>query len=269
MKRILLLTDFSDTARHAVMYALKMFESSNMDYYLLNAYELEFSGTPYVTQVKEEWATESLKGLKSELSIIHHRYPQARVELLSVFGTLIDAVKHEVTKHTYDLLVLGCKGETALENFLLGSRAYDVIKHIPTPVFLVPRHAKFKYPEKIVFATDLHDFPSDKTIEPVRDMVHMFHSPLVFVNVLDEDVADRVESEDLIAKHFPGVNVSFNFVEDDTVSDGINKFVEENDAQIITLVRHQMGRFDRFFHPSVTRQMVLHPEHPMLILHDV
>lgn len=268
MKRVLLLSDFSDTARNAVMYALKMLENEEVNFFLMNAYDLEFSGSPYIMQVKEELGAESLKGLKNELSLIHRRFPRAKVELLSVFGSLLEVLKREMNQNQYDLLVLGCRGETALENFLLGSRAYEVIKNIEAPILVVPKHAKFKKPEKVVFATDLKDFETDKMVEPVRDIVHMFHTPLLFVNVLEEEYINRIDAEEQIASHFPGINLTFNFIEDDNVINGINKFVEDNDADIITMVRHNVGVIDRLFHPSITKQMILHPEYPMLILHE-
>jgi nucleotide-binding universal stress UspA family protein len=268
MKRILLLTDFSDTARNAIMYAMKMYEEEKAEFALLNAYDLEFSGSPYIVQVKEELATESMKGLKSELSLIHRRFPRAKVDLLSLYGNLLDVIQKEIDKNHYHLVALGCRGETALENFLLGSRAYEVIKNITAPVLLVPRHAKFKHPEKIVFATDLRTMPNDEMIEPLRDMAHMFHAPLLFVNVLEDDYVNRVEAEEQIIERFPGINISFNFIEEEDVVDGINHFMEDNDADIVAMVRHKMGMIDRLFHPSITKQMVLHPEHPMLILHD-
>lgn len=268
MKRILLLSDFSDTARNAAMYALKMMEGKEASFILLNAYDLEFSGSPYIMQVKEELATESLKGLKNELALMHRRFPNANIEVLSIFGSLLEVVKKEVQQNEYDLLVLGCRGETALENFLLGSRAYEVIKNIEAPVMLVPKFAKFKQPERIVFATDLKDFESDAIVQPVRDMVDMFHVPLLFVNVLEEEYVNRVDAEEKIIAHFPEVNVSFNFVEEDDVVKGINSFLDEDGADIVALIRHNVSVIDRLFHPSITKQMVLHPEHPMIILHE-
>lgn len=268
MKRIMLLTDFSDTARNAAMYALKMYEEEKVDFALLNAFDLEFSGSPYIVQVKDELANESLKGLKNELALIHRRFPRAKVELVSLFGNLIDAVQKEIVKNQYHLIVMGCRGETALENFLLGSRAYEVIKNVSAPILLVPRHAKFRHPEKIAFATDLKDIPTDQMVEPLRDMAHMFHAPLLFVNVMEDEYINRIEAEERIAEHFPGINLSFNFIEDDDVVQGINHFLEDNEIEMVAMVRHNMGMIDRLFHPSVTKQMVLHPEHPMLILHD-
>ncbi|TRX71958.1 universal stress protein [Carboxylicivirga sp. M1479] len=268
MKRILLLTDFSDTARNAAMYALKMFENEKVYFDLLNAYDLEFSGSPYVMQVKEELGEESLKGLKNELSLLHRRFPNARVELASRFGPLMEVVQNEVLDFKPELIVLGCRGETALENFLLGSNAYEIVKNINAAILVVPKHAKFKKPDKIVFATDLKDIKVDEVVEPLRDLSHQFQSDLMFVNVMEGDYANRIEAESKIASHFEGLSLSFNFIEGDDVCNGILKFMDDNDADMVTLVRHNETFFERLFHPSVTKKMVLHPEHPMLVLHD-
>lgn len=268
MKRILLLTDFSDTARNAAMYALKMFENEKVYFDLLNAYDLEFSGSPYVTQVKEELAEESLRGLKNELDLLHRRFPNARIELASRFGTLLDVVHNEVNSFKPELIVLGCRGETALENFLLGSNAYEVIKDVQAAILVVPKHAKFKKPEKIVFATDLKDVSQDEIVEPLRDLSHHFQADLMFVNVMEHETANRLDAENKIAAHFEGINLTFNFIEGEDVCNGILKFMDDNDADMVTLIRHNESFFERLFHPSVTRKMVLHPEHPMLILHD-
>lgn len=269
MKRIMLLTDFSDTARNAALYALKMFEKENMTFYLMNAYDLEFSGSPYVVQIQKELEEESMKALNDEYAILHRRFPDAKIQLLSLFGSLIEVINKELIENAYDLIVLGCRGESALENFLLGSRAYEVIKNIEAPIFVIPKHAKYSKPETIAFATDLRDFEDDRMIDPIRDIAHMLHAPLLFVNVLDEeDYLNRIECEEKIAEHFPGINVSFNFIEDEDIVKGINNFMEENEAGIVAMVRHNAGMFERLFHPSITRQMVMHPEYPMLILHD-
>ncbi len=268
MKNILVLTDFSNTARNAALYALKMFQGENITFSLLNAYDLEFSGSPYVMQVKEEMAFESEKGLKQELTLIKRIFPEAVIEVLSAFGSLIDVVHDFIKDNHPDLIVLGCRGESALENFLLGSNAYEVIKNIQAPILVVPKSAEFRKPEKIVFATDLKDVDNDEVVKPVKEISEKFHSALMFVNVLDDEYVNRLDAEDKITAHFPNVDMSFNFIEGDDVSKGINKFMEENDAEMVALVRHNVGFFDRIFHPSTTKQMVLHPEHPMLILHD-
>ncbi|WP_142533223.1 universal stress protein [Saccharicrinis carchari] len=269
MKNILILTDFSSTARNAALYALKMFDNdSDVVFKLLNAYDLEFSGSPYVMQVKEEMAYESKKGLKQELKVLNQSFPSADIEVLSTFGTLIDVIHDYIAKHHPHLIVLGCRGESALENFLLGSNAYEVIKNIKAPILVIPKSAEFKKPKKIVFATDLKDIKNKDVTTPIRDLLERFGSELVFVNVLDDEYVNRLDAENRITTHFPNTDLTFNFIEGDDVSKTIFKFMHENDAEIVAMVRRDVSFFDRIFHPSLTKKMVLQPEYPMLVLHD-
>lgn len=266
MKRIVLLTDFSETARNACFFALEMFKNHKVYFLLLNAYDIEFSGSPYVMQVKDEMAEESLKGLKKELSILQTEFPSAQIELASRFGPIIDVLLKEITQLNPYLLVLGCKGESPLENFLLGSNAYDIIKNIHHPMLAIPKHATFVNADKMVFATDLQ-IVNQSLAEPVRDLCLEFKSELCFVNVMEDEYINRLEAEERIASLFIGVKHSFFFIDEVDVCKGICSFADENDAKIIIMVRHNYSFFERLFHPSVTKQMVLHPQFPMLILH--
>lgn len=269
MKNILILTDFSSTARNAALYALNMFKGdSDVVFKLLNAYDLEFSGSPYVMQVKEEMAFESEKGLKQEIKVLKRAFPSADLQALTSFGVLIDVVNDYIGKNQPHLIVLGCRGESALENFLLGSNAYQVIKSIKWPIMVIPKSAEFKKPEKIVFATDLKDIKSKRAISSIRDIVERHGSSLVFVNVLGDEYVNRLDAESKIAAHFPNTELNFNFIEGEDVSQAIFKFMDENDAEIVAMVRRDVSFFDRIFHPSITKKMVLQPEYPMLILQD-
>lgn len=267
MKRILLLTDFSETARNACLYALEMFREHKFQFVLLNAYDIEFSGSPYIMQVKEEMAEESAKGLKKELAVLHAEHPNARIELASRFGPLVEVLHREMDELKPDLFVLGCRGESALENFLLGSNAYDVIKNIQHPMLVIPKNAVYQNLKRIVFATDLK-LVNEKIATPLYDMAKEFNSELLFANVMDDDeYINRLEAEDRIASYFPGVRISFHFLEGEDVCESICSFTEEYDGELVVLVRHNYSFFERLFHPSITKQMIMHPQYPMLILH--
>ncbi len=269
MKRILLLTDFSETARHAALYAIEMFQDAKVHFFLLNAYDVEFSGSPYLMQVKEEMSEESTKGLKRELAELHAEFPNARIELASRYGPLVDVLMKEYQDEGIrpDLIVLGCRGESALENFLLGSNAYDVIKNVHKPIFAIPKSAIYKRPGKMVFATDLKSI--DKEIaRPLFELLTHFNSELLFANVLEDEYINRLEAEEKIASYFPGIKLSFFFLDGDDVCESVCNFASENEADMIVLVRHNYSFFERLFHPSITKKMVLHPQFPLLILHE-
>lgn len=268
MRHIILLTDFSETARHAAAYALNMFEGRDVRFYLFNAYDIEFSGSPYVMRVKDEMAEESRKGLKRELAVLHSDFPNSRIEVASRFGPLVDVLIKEIDGKDIDpdLLVMGCRGESTLENLLLGSNAFDVIKHVQLPILAIPRTAKIQKPEKMVFATDLKTIDQD-VARPLFDLVSAFESELLFVNVMDNEYINRLEAEEKIADFFPGVRLSFFFLDDKDVCNSVCTFTEEQQGDMVVLVRHNYSFFERVFHPSITKKMVLHPQFPMFVIH--
>jgi nucleotide-binding universal stress UspA family protein len=268
MRHIILLTDFSETARHAAAFALNMFYGKDVRFYLFHAYDVEFSGSPYIMRVKEEIAEESRKGLKRELAALHSDFPNRRIEIASRFGPLVEVLIKEINDANIepDLLVMGCRGESALENFLLGSNAFDVIKHVHLPILAIPRNAPVQKPKKMVFATDLKAIDQDMA-RPLFDLVSSFDSELLFVNVMEDDYINRLDAEEKIAGFFPGARLSFYFLEDTDVCKSVCTFTEEQDGDMLVLVRHNYSFFERIFHPSITKKMVLHPQFPMFILH--
>ena len=269
MKRVILLTDFSEPARNAALFALKMFKNNKVHFQLLNIFDVEFSGSPYIMQVKEEMAEESKRGLRKELSLLHARYPNSHIEPASRFGAMTEVIRKEIEDYEPELLVLGCKGETALEHFLLGSNALEIIKHIHFPMMVVPANAVFSPPEKIVFATDLKNVDISKMAAPLNHLVKTYNSELLFLNVLEEEYVNRVEAEETISSYFPGIKLSFHFIDNDgDLCKSILKFMDDNGANLLTLVRHHHSFFQRMFNPHIIQKMVRHPHHPMLILHE-
>jgi nucleotide-binding universal stress UspA family protein len=268
MKPVILLTDFSETARNAALYALKMLEPQNVHFQLLHAFDIEFSGSPYIMQVKEEMAEESMKSLKKELSRLHVNYPNTHIELASRFGPLIEVLRNEISDLEPSLIVLGCKGASAIENFLLGSNAFDIIKNVNHPMLVVPNYSRFKTPKKIVFATDLKNVDISKMAEPINELVKTYKSELLFLNILQDQTLDRISAEEKIAACFPDIKLSFHFLESSDIPKSILQFMEENDATLVTLIRHHYNFFERLFQPSITKQMIKQPHHPMLILHQ-
>jgi nucleotide-binding universal stress UspA family protein len=269
MRTILLLTDFSETARNAASFAVDMFKDDNVLFVLLNAYDAEFGGSPYIMQVKEEIAEESAKGLKKELAFLHSQLPNGRFELASRYGPLVEVILKEMHEDEIDpdFIVLGCRGESALENFLLGSNAFDVIKNIHKPMLAIPSMSEFKSPEKVVFVTDLEIIDKEMA-KPLHELVTKFNCELLFVNIIEDEYLNKLEAEDKITSYFPETKMSFHFIEDSDVYNSVTLFAEENNADMIVLIRHNYSFLERLFRPSLTKKMLMQPQFPMLILHS-
>jgi len=268
MKRLLILTDFSETARNAAFYAMEMFQGTKVHFFLLNAYDFEYTGSAYILQVKDEMSGESLKGLKRQVAQIHARFPNERVEMVSRYGSLVDVLLREFHEDGInpDLIVLGCRWDSAVENFLLGSNAYDVIKNVHKPLLAVPLAARCTKPAKLVFATDLKGI-SNTVAKPLNQLLAHLDAEILFANVPTGEYINRLDAEEQIASFFPGARLSFHYLEGDDVRESVCTFANDNEADIVVLLRHNYSFLERLFHLSITRKMVLQPRFPMLILH--
>ena len=182
---------------------------------------------------------------------------------------MTEVIRQEIEDYEPDMLVLGCKGETAMEHFLLGSNALEIIRHVHHPMLVIPRKAQYHTPDKIVFATDLQEAEIPEMAAPLNDLIEAFNSELLFLNVMEEDYINRVEIEEKISSYFPGVKLSFHFKENEgDLCKTILQFMDEQGATLLTLIRHHHNFFKRLFNPHIIQKMVRHPHHPLLILHE-
>lgn len=268
MKKILLLTDFSDIARNALIYGIEMFKNHDAHFLLLNTFDLDYAGTPYSAQVKEELAKESIEGLQKEIVILKHIYPSIQIDFSSEYGALIDVINRSIKENKYnpETVVLGCRGESVVENILLGSNAFDVIKYINIPLIVVPENSKFSTPKKIAFATDLK-LVDNKIVEPLKEIVKYFDAELSFINVSREKNVDDDNSEIEFLESFQDVKTTLTFISDSDVYKSILKYSFNNEVDMIALVRYNYSFIERLFKPSITKKVMMNSELPMIIFH--
>ena len=136
IRHILVPTDFSDTADHALRYALELAGALGADVHLLHAWQLSAYASP-----NSELAVGMERDLRRDLDALAQRYvasgvvihPQLR--LGPPTGELLDAA----TELDCGVIVMGTSGRTGFEHFILGSVAEQVARHARCPVLTI-RH---------------------------------------------------------------------------------------------------------------------------------
>ena len=64
-------------------------------------------------------------------------------------------------------------------------------------------------------------------------------------------------------------DVEFKFPKGDDVTIASEKFADDNNVHLLTLIPHYHSLFERMFLKSETRQMVFHTHIPLLLLPDI
>ena len=144
LKRILLPTDFSDTAQHALGYAREMAERFGAEVHVLYVVPdpapqdwAVGAAAPVVSDLLEKWEVDAERRL-GEIALDGIE----TVRAIRIGHAFVEIVRY-ATDNTIDLIVMGTHGRGPVKHLLLGSVAEKVVRKAPCPVLTVrqPGHA--------------------------------------------------------------------------------------------------------------------------------
>ena len=167
-----------------------------------------------------------------------------------------------------DLLVIGASGDSGPLDELFGSTASELAQKSECAVLLVPRRAEFEEYRHILYASNSLSL-SRRAVLKLMDFNDLFRARIHFVHVNDDDSEHRREREKLFAPLFNNPDPEFAFeiveVNADSVQEGLVNYLKTNPVKLAVMVTKRRNFWEGLFHKSATKQMVLHPEVPVLI----
>ncbi len=287
--RILVPTDFSETANHAVEQAVELALRTRARLHLFHvvepraaAREVEAVATlsDYLGMLESE-AEHSL-ALKVDVlrgNAIDIQYSTARG--VSPF----EGIAAKVEELDPDLLVMGTHGRTGLERLVLGSVAEKVLRHVRVNVLTVGTRAHVVRSqntfERILVPSDFSECSrravdlavSLLTSEGTLDVVHVVASPIhpsfYAVNRLfdmDPEMPGRIRKSLVEWLGRTDVEVEVEVREGDVFAE-IMDVARDRNAQLVVIGTRGLTGLDRLLMGSVTERVVRHSEVPVLTVH--
>ena len=169
------------------------------------------------------------------------------------------------------LIVMGMKGANKLSEALIGSTTTATLRKATAPVLVIPEKAKYKKPEKVVFACDFDPRTDVHTLDDLKKLMKTFGSKIYVVNVKQKK--ESVSMEEAVAgvkleNKLNDVEHVYYFPEKENLVEGINEFVQEHQADMVAIIPHRYSLMDRLFHKSISKKMAFHTHVPLLALPD-
>lgn len=271
MSKILVPVDFSDSSAAGLRYAQALARevgASHLKVVHVFTPQTATAGALTVPPMEELMEqrdanlTEFLNGIPRPAGI------SRKSELM--LGFAADKIVRESSNH--HLIVMGSSGDADLLEEVFGSISSEVAEKAHCPVLLVPRKATFTDYHHILYASNDLSL-SRASFVKFRDFSRLFEARVHFVHVNDATEPPQPgEREALFAPLFSNPNPEFAFelheVQADSVQEGLVEYLHENPIELAVMVTRQRGFWERLFHHSETRRMVLHPETALLILHE-
>ena len=270
MKKILVPTDFSDSANNATRAAADIARKTNAELILLHIIELPQEGTDAVQQGFEIPEIMFFKQHAEQKLTEASTAPE--LHGLTVYAVLkLGRTLHNVTEvaevNDVDLIVMGSHGASGYKEFFIGSNAEKIVRNSQTPVLVVKNDAsELKY-EKVIFATDFlveNEAALAKAINVLTSFEIKPH--FLMVNTVNNFKPTHV-AEEIALNFFKENNITnydFTIYNDLDIEKGIINVAENVNADLIAMGTHGRKGFSKFINGSISEDIVNHAHKSVL-----
>jgi nucleotide-binding universal stress UspA family protein len=278
MKKILVPVDFSPNSMNALHVAAEIAHKSGAVLEMLHVNVAAIYSTPlseYVVVSKfegddqqyDDTAVSKLEKLKMEL-LADPAYANLNIQIRVEEGYLHSAVRNVAQDDAVDLVVMGTKGTSGMNEFLVGSNTEKVIRTSPCPVLAVPEGTQTFAPKIALFPSTLKDDQLG-VFKYVAgwEKLFKFHTKVLYLNNvrnLPTDGSAEAQKNRLAEasglKHTDVILTHETFFEDNAILATADQF----NVDMIVMGTHQRHGLSHILFGSITEDTVNHSHIPVL-----
>lgn len=270
MKTFLVPVDFSDTSVNAAEYAMALSNDiPGANIILYNVYSrISYAALTEKEEGSRKTVTDlELGDLKTGLS----SKGNANITFESEEGSFIENIQRYVLGNHVDMVIMGITGSSRIKQVFMGTNTLNVIRHVNTPVMIVPPDAKFTGLKKVVFTSDFKDVARSTPFAALKNILDTFKPAVEILNVdsehyielTDEFKIERESMEDKLGIYKP----EFSFLRAYDFLEGINQFLETKEIDAIITVPRRHGFLSQLFKTSHTKKLAYHSHVPTIAIH--
>lgn len=279
MKTVVIPTDFSDNARHAIDYALQLYKCERTKFYFLHAYADEVYG-PFKKNDKgsletrkkdvkcatNDKLTELLEGIRAETGNPKHTY-----EALSFCESLVDAVNDFVNQSNADLVIMGTRGQTADKKISFGSHTVQVFKYVQCPVLAIPEGYLYQKPRKILFPTDFMMPYKRRELKLLNSIASEFKSEVHCLYISDFEAMShrQLDNQLFIKETLSDAYLFFDQTPVRNKAEAIRDTISEGGFNFLVMVNSRHSFLEDMLYRSTVDELGLHIEVPFLVMQNL
>ena len=189
---ILILTDFSEAATNAAIYATALSQQIEIEKFVV--YHSIETG-----HMATELPLPSEPERKHLYEISHQRLNDLKIKLQSLLpeGTPVEVLTDErplevsaqavALESNADLLILGTTHRSGIEKMIYESTASLLSTTCTKPLLIIPANTRYETIQNIVFATDLHQVSSQLPVHGIQKFKKLLHARLFVLNIFKEE----------------------------------------------------------------------------------
>jgi nucleotide-binding universal stress UspA family protein len=276
MHTILVPYDFSEQAENAFQFAQQLATKTTGQLKLVHIVETpttqSFSTMGEMNldsaQLNQVYMIELVEKRKRQLQEIEeqHQGNPYKFKTRLAFGNPYAGISSEIADIKADLVVMGSKGSSGLEELLIGSNTEKVVRHAKCPVITVKQPVNVDAIKKIIFASDFSEVNGD-VIQRIKSLQEVLGAELSLVkintpNFFETSKDSRQKIDQFVIQH--GLTNTQAVVYNSTSEEeGIIEYAEEINADMIAMATHGRTGFMHLLSGSIAEDVVNHAKRPV------
>ncbi len=261
MHLVIIPVDFSETSLNAARFAAKMLAwKDDATAVLYHNYESEND---------HDISLFYLESLKKEFNNAGVRKVECEYEM---GGDLIENISRLAHTIRATLVLMGITGKSAVRQVMFGSNTLKLVDKNLYPVMIIPPDALYKGVTKIAFATDFKNVELSTPSQLIGSVLRLFAPKLHIVHVAKEAAQTlspaMLEEKTKIDLLFSSFEKEFFFISGDDFYESLDRFVREQDIDVLVTVPKHPSNSASLFRSSHTKKLAYHSHIPILAAHQ-
>ncbi|MEB2775871.1 universal stress protein [Algoriphagus sp. D3-2-R+10] len=277
MTKVLVPFDFSEQAQNALDFSTALASSfDQVEISVLNVVEIPSSsgmgtmgGGDFIPDMDNQiFVIEMVNRRKEQFKELESKYAENSFSFSTkiVLGNAFQSISSAIIEENPDLVIMGSKGTSGIEEVLVGSNTEKVVRTAQCPVVTVKAAtdpSKFK---KIVFASDFRE-DQDELADRVKTLQKWFDADLYLVIINTPGSFETTRESAARIKKFANkyaiehaVAEIYNSYSEEA---GIVEFAEDINADLIAMATHGRTGLAHLFTGSIAEDVVNHAKRPV------
>ncbi len=272
MATIIIITDFSQSAKNALTYACAFSAASNNIELLLvniNSVPASYSADAVSMAAISDTLEDRIDKLKEETERLSENFPAAKIKYRALIGNYIKSLQELIEEEEAVMIILGTPAAFG-EIWQWDVDTLRALTELPLPVLAVPRDVSYKAIENISFASIPGNLHSASPINSIKKLIKYTGAKLHVVSVVppQHDEQKEQEAETALHKQLEDVNTVYHKIDGPHIVQSIGRFVEEQHIDMLVVRPRKHGIWYNLFHKSYAKELAKLNLIPVMALHD-
>ncbi|WP_250432398.1 universal stress protein [Hanstruepera flava] len=276
MKKILVTTDFSDNANHALEYAMQLFKYEDCQFYVLHVLKAStfisddlMSMSPTTSLYEQLIASAKLK-LDRYIDTVKSKHNNILHEFVPVidYDNLVAAINQLVDKHDIQLAIMGTKGASNMAKKIMGSNTMRVIQGCHVSVLAIPHNYNYKPIHRVAFTSNYENTYCKTDLSPLINLVEQKDYQVSILHVSDSNVLTK--EQELVKASlddcFENATHQFVEIEKGAFLSAVNHYIESNSIDMFAMVNRKHGFWENLFAENKIEKVAYNITIPLLAI---